>query len=89
MMLMRAIADVPGSTCELYSVTNLTKGHRKQQREPKSKHVAASAANWFILSFGREQINIDKKDRVLYWTVPEFIQLIIKTNAAARCAGYP
>ena len=53
---MRAIAEVPGSTCELYSVRNLTKRYCQQQKEKKrNKQVAASAANWFILSIEGEK----------------------------------
>ena len=88
-LLMRAIAEVPGSTCELYSVRNLTKRYRQQQKKQKrNKQVAASAANWFILSIEGERNKIDKEKRVLYRTVPEFIQLISKVNAAAMCPGY-
>ena len=90
-LLMRAIAEVPGSTCELYSVRNLTNRYRQQQKTQKhsNKQVAASAANWFILSIEDERFNIDKENRVLYRTVPEFIRLISKANAAAMCPGYP
>ncbi len=87
---MRAIAEVPGSTCELYSVSKLTKQyhkHRKQQKQ-QSQKVAASAAKWVILSVEREEINIDKENRVLYWTVSEFIRLNSKANTAAMCPGY-
>ena len=88
---MRAIAEVPGSTWELHSVRNLTKRYRQQQKEQKrnKKQTAASAAKWFILSVEGERRNIDKADRGLYWTVPEFIRLISKANAAAICPGYP
>ena len=89
-LLMRTIAEVPGSTCELYSVRNLTKRYRQQQKKQKrnNSQVAASAANWFILSIEDERFNIDKENRVLYLTVPEFIRLISKANAAAICPGY-
>ena len=87
-LLMRAIAEVPGSTCELYSVSNLTKQYRQQQRKQQGKKVAASAAKWVILSVEREEINIDKENRVLYWTVSEFIRLNSKANTAAMCPGY-
>ena len=88
---MRRIAEVPGSTCELYSVRNLTKRYRQQQKTQKrtNKQVAASAANSFILSIEGERFNIGKENRVLYRTVPEFIRLISKANAAAMCPGYP
>ena len=88
---MRAIAEVPGSTCELYSVRKLTKRYRQQQKEQKrnNKQENSSAANWFILSVEGEKFNIDKKNRVLYRTVPEFIRLINKAKAAAMCPGYP
>ena len=88
MLLVRAIAEVPGSTCELYSVRNLTKQYHRQRKQ-QSKKVAASAGKWVILCVKREEINIDKENRVLYWTVPEFIRLISKANAAAMCPGYP
>ena len=84
---MRAIAEVPGSTCELYSVSNLTKQYRRQRKQ-QGKKVAASAAKWVILSVEREEINIDKENRVLYWTVSEFIRANSKANAAAMCPGY-
>ena len=88
---MRTIAEVLGSTCELYSVRNLTKRYRQQQKEKKrnNKQVTSSAANWFILSIENERFNVDKDNRVLYQTVPEFIRLISKANAAAICPGYP
>ena len=88
---MRAIAEVLGSTCELYSVRKLTKRYRQQQKEKKhnNKQVNSSAANWGILSMEAERLNIDKDKRVLYRTVPEFIRLISKANAAAICPGYP
>ena len=72
MLLMRAIAEVPGSTCELYSVRKLTKRYRQQQKEkkPSGKHVNSSAANWGILSMEGERLNIDKDKLVLYRTVP-------------------
>ena len=91
MLLMRAIAEVPGSTCELYSVRKLAKRYRQQQKEKKPKHkqVNSSAANWGILSMEGERLNIDKDKRVLYRTVPEFIRLINKVNVAAICPGYP
>ena len=90
MLLMRAIANVLGTTCELYSsVGNLTKQYHKQRRDQKRKKVAASAAKWFILSVEGEQFNIDKENRVLYRTVPGFIRLVSKANAAARRPGYP
>ena len=89
---MRAIAEVPGSTCELYSVRNLTKQYHRQrkqwQREEQGKKVAASAGKWVILSVEREEINIDTENRVLYWTVSDFIRLNSKANAAAMCPGY-
>ena len=89
-LLMRTIAEVPGSTWELHSVDKLTKRYRKQQKEQKrnKKQMAASAAKWFILSVEGERLNIDKSDRGLYWTVPEFIQFTSKANAAAICPGY-
>ena len=43
---------------------------------------------WFVLSVEGEQRNIDKENRVLYRTVPEFVRLIGKANAAAICPGY-
>ena len=91
MLLMRAIAEVPGSTCELYSVHKLAKRYRKQQKEQKrnNKRVNSLAANWFILSIEGESFNIDKENRVLYRTVPEFIGLISKASKAAVCPGYP
>ena len=84
---MRAIAQVPGSTCELHSVRNLTNQYHKQ-RNKQVKKVAASAAKWIILSVEREEVNIEKKNRVLYWTVSEFIRANSKVNAAAMCPGY-
>ena len=89
-LLMRAIAEVPGSTCELYSVSKLTKQYHKRRKQQKqqSQKVAASAAKWVILSVEREEINIDKENRVLYWTVSEFIRLNSKANTAAMCPGY-
>ena len=89
-LLMRAIAEVPGSTWELHSVRNLTKRYRQQQKEQKrnKKQMVASAAKWVILCLEREKINIDKEERVLYWTVSEFIRLNSKANTAAMCPGY-
>ena len=88
---MRAIAQAPGSTCELYSVRKLIKQYSKQQKEQKrnKSQVDSSAANWFILSIEGERFNIEKKNRMLYRTVPEFIGLISKANKAAVCPGYP
>ena len=88
---MRAIAEVPGSTCELYSVRKLTKRYRQQQKEQKrnNKQVNSAAANWFILSVEGEKFKIDRQNRVLYRTVPEFIRLINKAKAAAMCPGHP
>ena len=90
MLLMRAIAEVPGSTFELYSVRKLTKRYRQQQKEKKAntKQVNSSAANWGILSMEGERLNVDKDERVLYRTAPEFIRLISKVSVAAICPGY-
>jgi len=50
--------------------------------------MKSSTATWFILSIERERTEEQDK-RVLYRTVPEFIRLISKANAAAICPGYP
>ena len=86
----RSIAQLPGSTCELYSVRKLSKEYRKQLKEQKrnNKRVNSLAANWFILSIEGESFKVDKENRVLYRTVPEFIRLISKANKAAMCPGY-
>ena len=84
---MRAIAEVPGSTCELYSVRNLTKQYHRQRKQ-QGKKVAASAGKWVILSVEREEINIENKNKVLYYTVSEFIRANSKANAVAMCPGY-
>ena len=88
---MRAIAEVPGGTCELYSMRKLTRRYRQQQKEniPNNKQVNSSAANWGILSMEGERRKIRKDNQVLYRTVPEFIRLISKANVAAMCPGYP
>jgi len=90
-LLMRAIAQNPRSTCELYSVRKLTKEYCKQQKEQKrnNKRGNSSAVNWFILSIEGENLKIDKKKRVLYQTVPEFIRRICKANKEAVCPGHP
>ncbi len=50
--------------------------------------MAASAAKWIILSVEREEVNIENKNKVLYYTVSEFIRANSKANAAAMCPGY-
>ena len=90
MLLSRPIAEVPRSICELYSEHNLAKRFRQQRKKQKrnKKQVAVSAANGFMLSSEGEQFTIDKKDRALYRTVPEFMRLISKVYPAAMCPGY-
>ena len=46
-LLMRAIAEVPGSTWKLYSERKLAKRYRQQQKDKTAniKHVISSAAN--------------------------------------------
>ena len=90
-LLMRAISTNPRSTWELYSVRKLTKEYCKQQKEQKrnNKRGNSSAVVWFILSIEGENLKIDKKKRVLYQTVPEFIRRICKANKEAVCPGHP
>ena len=90
MLLVRVIAEVPRSICDLYSAQHLAKRYRQQRTEQtrNKKQVAVSAANGFMLSPEGEQFSIDKKVRVLYRTMPEIIRLISKVNAAAMCPAY-
>ena len=90
MLLMRAVAEVPGSTFVLYSVRGLTKLYHKQLKEKKRKdeQVDASAANWGILSMEGERLKADKAKQVLYRTVPDFIRLISKVQSVAICPGH-
>ena len=83
----------------------MTKAHwRKFIKENKIKYkmklntsrlsvdeMSIEQTHLILMVNGPESIefNIDKDKRVLYRTVPQFIRLISKANAAAICPGYP
>ena len=91
MLLLRAVAQVPGSTFELHSAENLIKIDAKQQKKKQraKKKLDTVASNWAVLSMASEKANAPKDIKMLLaWFVPAFVRLVGQVNQEAICHGY-
>ena len=89
-LLLRAVALVPGSTYELHSEQKLIKlfsKHQKQRKREK-KRLDTVATNWAVLSTAGERANAEKGIQMLYRPVPAFIRHVGRLNREAMCPVY-